>query len=259
MKFILKDYQKPSIYIPESGYLYPVVKIDEKSTYNHIKTHHAGIDYIPGEYNDMYFSEANTVIRINNNEDGYFDFNKAILDIGANVGCYSLTTNFKHIYAFEPNIYIYHILCVNLMLHDKFDIADIYNVILSDRTEDIEYDGAHAFLKDQQNVFFNDFSKDEDQTRYVKTIQSHMIDEYALDNIGLIKIDVEGMEEKILRGALGTIIRNNYPPILFECWEVGENGMTQEKRDSISYFLESYGYRILWYWGDHETHLAIHE
>ena len=71
-------------------------------------------------------------------------------------------------------------------------------------------------------------------------------------------IDVEGMEEKVLRGGIGTIVRNNYPPILFECWEIGWNNMTQEKRDSMEKFLTNLGYEIIWGWGDEETHLAIH-
>ena len=35
-------------------------------------------------------------------------------------------------------------------------------------------------------------------------------------------IDVEGFEEKVIRGGLLTIISNNYPPILFECWRAGQ-------------------------------------
>lgn len=86
-----------------------------------------------------------------------------------------------------------------------------------------------------------------------------MLDELNLSNIGFIKIDVEGMEEKVLRGGVGTIVRNNYPPILFELWNVGFYNMTQEKHDSLKNFLESLGYEILWKWGDDSTHLAIHK
>ena len=67
------------------------------------------------------------------------------------------------------------------------------------------------------------------------------------------------MEYQVLRGGLGTIIRNNYPPILFELWDVDYFGMTQEVHDRLVNFLEGLGYEILWKWGDYETHLAIHK
>ena len=67
------------------------------------------------------------------------------------------------------------------------------------------------------------------------------------------------MEYKVLKGGLGTIIRNNYPPILFELWDIGKFGMTKENHDLLQKLLEDLGYEIFWYWGDHETHLAIHK
>ena len=85
------------------------------------------------------------------------------------------------------------------------------------------------------------------------------LDSFNISNIGFIKIDVEWMEEKVLRGGIGTIIRNNYPPILFECWDVGYFNMSQERHDSLENFLKSLGYEILWHWGDFENHLAIHK
>ena len=36
------------------------------------------------------------------------------------------------------------------------------------------------------------------------------LDSFNLKNIGFIKIDVEGFEEKVIRGGLLTIISNNY-------------------------------------------------
>ena len=89
--------------------------------------------------------------------------------------------------------------------------------------------------------------------------ETHTIDEYNCENLGLIKVDVEGMEEKVLRGAIGTIIRNNYPPILFELFPIGHYNMTEEKYNSLINFLQELGYEIKWNWGDGQTHLAIHE
>jgi hypothetical protein len=145
---------------------------------------------------------------------------------------------------------IFSFLNINLIMHNKFDNSKTYNVLLSDKVEDLEFDGFNA---DKSLPIFGTIYDD------ISIVKAHILDEYNLDNIGLIKIDVEGMEEKVLRGGLGTIIRNNYPPILFELWDVGFYDMTQEKHDSLQNFLEDLGYEIFWYWGNYETHLAIHK
>lgn len=254
MKLFYKDYEHPSFIFNSGGYLLPILNYDETQMLERAEWKYEKSDivdyFIKAENNIGYCDEANIITRINLNEDNYFDFNKAILDIGAHAGVYSFRTNFKHVYAFEPNKMIFSFLNINLIMHNKFDNSKTYNVLLSDKVEDLEYDGFNA---DKSLPVFGTTYND------ISIVKAHTLDEYNLDNIGLIKIDVEGMEEKVLRGGLGTIIRNNYPPILFELWDVGNYGMTQEKHDSLQNFLEDLGYEIFWYWGDFETHLAIHK
>lgn len=256
MKLFYKDYENPSFVFNNGGYLLPLpdennLKVQEE--YIHEQSNI--VDYfIKAENNICYCDEADIITDINLNENNYFDFNKAILDIGAFVGVYSFRTNFKYVYAFEPNKLEFNFLNINLIMHNKFEQSKTYNVLLSDKAEELEFDGFNAdkslpCFGVMNNIYYDD----------IPIIKAHTLDEYNLDNIGLIKIDVEGMEEKILRGGLGTIIRNNYPPILFELWDVGVYEMTQEKHDSLQNFLEDLGYEIFWYWGDFETHLAIHK
>ncbi len=258
MKLLYRDRVSPSIWINNTGYFYFEQNITPHRDFGKNEMHD-GIEYMkPENLNIPFFSEINIIDKINKNDDNYFDLNKSLLDIGANVGCYSLYTNFKHNYCFEPNKIIYHLLATNLIMHDKYEISSLYNVCLSDRVEILEYDGARCKEIDENCRFFYDYTHEDDNTRYIDSIKTHTIDEYNCENLGLIKIDVEGMEEKILRGSIGTIIRNNYPPILFELWNVGEWDMTQEKHDSLEKFLKDLGYTIFWYWGDYETHLAVH-
>lgn len=202
--------------------------------------------------------EADIIIKIISNEDNYFDFNKAILDIGAFVGVYSFMTPFKYAYCFEPNFESYSLLNVNMLHHNKQFTS--YNVLLSDMHETIKFDGFNCEnkysgkTKGEYNQHIGDAYIDERAHEY----ESHIIDEYNCINLGFIKIDVEGMEEKVLRGAINTIKNNNYPPILFELYEVGDF-MSQEKHDSLVNFITELGYKIIWHYGDHQTHLAVHE
>lgn len=250
MKLIYKnDTNHPSIILENNGYL--ACPIGD-NLYGEIVSFINDIHYIKQEDNIFYFHEWNILEKIYKNEENYFNFDKSIIDIGAQWGCYSFKSNFKYIYSFEPNIIAYSLLNVNLLIHNKFECSQTYNVCLSDKIEEVEYDGYHIHI---EGMPFNDLSNDLDNSRFkeIKKIKTHILDEFNCENVGLIKIDVEGYEEKVLRGGLGTIIRNNYPPILFECFNEND-----ETKISIIKFLNDLGYKILWNWGDYITHLAIH-
>jgi len=268
MKIFYKDYEYPSFEINDHGYLLPNKYNDDD--YNNIYRNEISDYIIKPENNISYFGEADILTKINLNEEKYFNFNKAIIDIGSHVGVYSFRSNFKKGYLFEPNEKISIFAKMNLIMHDKFDNFKVYNVLLSDNNEPVKYDGFNNEFTFNESLedslkkldFNNEYYK-------IQTITPHILDEYNCKDVGLIKIDVEGMEEKVLRGGIGTIIRNNYPPILFELWDVDFSliknneivnySVSQEKHDSLQKFLEDLGYKILWYWGDNETHLAIHE
>lgn len=196
--------------------------------------------------NDL--GESGIVYKINRNEDGFFDFSKNFVDIGAYIGVYTCLNNFAQSYAFEGNQQLIHYIYANTLLYDKGN-ANITQALLSDKSECVYYDGYNCELGNSP-----DFNKNHSIEYTTKTL-----DAFNIDNVGLIKIDVEGMEERVIRGGIGTIIRSNYPPILFECWNVGYFGMTQEKHDSLFNFLKSLGYEILEQWGDFQTHLAVHK
>ena len=242
MTLVYKRYQEDLLYI-KNGYLTNAEKPHDSQYFN------------PG----YLCEEAKLIIKINYNNEGYFDFSKAILDIGAFVGVYSFLTPFKYAYCFEPNFESYSLLNVNMLHYDKKFKS--YNVLLSDKKETISYDGFNTEPKFSGKYIGDNFEHEADSYSENKAqeFETHTIDEYNCENVGLIKIDVEGMEEKVLRGAIGTIIRNNYPPILFELFPVGHYNMTQEKHDSLINFLYELGYEIIEGWGDMQTHLAIYK
>lgn len=190
-----------------------------------------------------YFLEANIIEKINANEEGYFDFNKSLVDIGCEIGEYCEWTKFAYYYMFDGNRDKITIANFNMLIREREDICESHVALLGDRVEDIPYDG-----------FTGDAYADPKNVKMVKTTT---LDSFDINNVGLIKVDVEGMEEKVLRGGVGTIVRNGYPPILFELWDPEKTGFDRERYDSLVNFIQGLGYEILWNWGDEQTHLAV--
>ena len=201
-----------------------------------------------------YCEEYETIKKIQRNEDGFFNFSKSIIDIGAEDGNYAMLLDFQHSYCFEPNKRSLCLLYANMYLKDKVDNTEVYCTALGEAPGVVNFDGFNCEnSKPLGGGEGNPYLASRPYQVPVATLDS-----FNIKDVGLIKIDVEGYEERVIRGGLLTIISNGYPPILFECWEVGYMDMTQERHDSLFGLLQTLGYQIFEYWGDKETHLAIH-
>jgi FkbM family methyltransferase len=200
----------------------------------------------------FYCEEYEIIQRIKENKYGFFDFSKALIDVGAEDGNYAMLLDFDKNYCFEPNKRMCCLIYTNMYLKDKVYNTEVYNVALGE--------------KNNEKIIFNGFSEkgggyyEETMNRCENGVQEMSkvtLDSFNIKNVGLIKTDTEGFDLQVLKGAMRTIIDNDYPPILFENWPVGVCGQTEESEKTIFNFLTSIGYVILKNWGDHETHLAI--
>jgi hypothetical protein len=59
------------------------------------------------------------------------------------------------------------------------------------------------------------------------------LDSFNIENVGLIKVDIEGFEYYALRSGIGTIIRSNYPPLLIEVWGTGDIDIYFKEKSDI--------------------------
>ena len=127
--------------------------------------------------------------KINENKEGYFDFSKNIIDIGACYGVYSVVLPFKHAFMFEPNKEYYAYCQANMLLHGKIYDADIFNVAVSNETGTIRFDGFNGadLANENGNAWTHTPCID------VPCIKLDDMQD-KLTNIGFIKIDIEGME-----------------------------------------------------------------
>lgn len=206
--------------------------------------------------NDMHNPEWYIQRKILDNTEGYFDFSKSIIDIGACYGMYSFNLPFKHAYIFEPNKEFCAYCHANMLLYGKIYDADIFNVAVSDKAGTIRFDGFEGGDRAKE---FNEWTN----THCVDVPCVRLDDmQEKFTNVGFIKIDIEGMEPYALMGAKQVIKNNNYPPILFESWEEGHMESIEEHNKRVSLLNEIFdelGYTVIWCWGDKENHLAIHQ
>lgn len=183
---------------------------------------------------------------------------KTFVDIGAHCGTYSIVLSrvFDEVVAFEPEIHTYNILCGNMALHNLSHRSRCYNVALADKDEEVTYVklddiGGNNYCYIGDDELSKRYYFVEDQERIC--MKARTLDSYNLDNIGLIKIDVEGFETKVLQGSVETLKRNGYPPIVVESWRAdscGEDETTEvgqfykKTQVELFTFLHSIGYEI---------------
>jgi len=175
--------------------------------------------------------------------ENYVREGKDVIDIGAHIGMYTVAMGkiAKRVHSFECNPKSYNYLCANILLRDLSYKVTTYNTALSNETGITKY-----YIRDPKDGGGNGISGfDKDINTPTIDVPMLPLDTFNLTNINFIKIDVEGHEEFVLRGAVKTLEANNYPPILFESWpERYTDVPAREIRHSLFTFIESLGYTI---------------
>lgn len=142
---------------------------------------------------------------------------KIAIDIGANKGVYShtLAKLCRHVHAFEPNPKIFRILTRYLP-----DNVTPHHVALSDRNgvAELVIPSYTAGGYSNQGASLDPAKKKAPFGFGVVDVPSRTLDSFNFQNVGFIKIDVEGFEEAVVRGAMATI-RRERPTILIEIEE----------------------------------------
>lgn len=174
---------------------------------------------------------------------------KMFIDIGAHVGTYSLVCGriASHTHAFECNPRVFCYLAANIALHELHYKITPHACALGHETKSIPYyirseDGGGNGVK---------VLTEQDAQRNTLVVDMRTLDSFHFENVGCIKIDVEGFEKEVLMGGLDTI-RRCKPTILFESWS-----HRKDLQDELFAYIESIGYRITKLMNTQDMFLAV--
>lgn len=167
-----------------------------------------------------------------------------ILDVGCNVGAWSLPIARRY-----PNHQVLAFDCQALLIRcfdqtiEKNNLQNIKSSLtaISDSNGEIRFGSIDYTFGGNFGAFELEPAKNSDFNGVTlpgqfTTIPKRTIDSFELDNVGLIKIDVEGMEYKVLKGAVGTL-QKCQSVVLFENHKCDYN--------EILNLLDSIDYRII--------------
>lgn len=171
---------------------------------------------------------------------------KNFLDIGAHVGTYSFICGkkAKHTYSFECNPKVFCYLAANIALHQLEEKITPYRYAIGDEAKILDF---YIRSNDGGGNGVKLLSNSDNNLKKIK-VEVRTLDSFKLENIGLIKIDVEGFEKEVLLGGLETLVNNNFPDIIFESWgdwKEKEGVPAKQIREELFDTLKKIGYETV--------------
>ena len=173
-------------------------------------------------------------------------FGETAIDIGAHIGSYTLrmARRFRHVIAFEPNPFNRYILGLNLQLNKNVNVQ-VEEAALSDHDEISPLflhraaDGTGSL-----NPLHYGF-------KYARTVQVKVkkLDDFDFAKIDVLKIDAEGNELPILKGATRTI-EHSKPILAIEVHRSKGPGASCDCETCTYLRFRHYDLRLL---GEHTT------
>lgn len=161
----------------------------------------------------------------------YINENTIVYDVGGNIGyhCVGFAHRAKHVYSFEPNIKNYKLLEMNT---ENLKNVTLIKAAVSDTK-------GKSFISDYELDGHGNYGECMMSDTDGQPCITLRIDDLNIDKPHVIKIDVEGHELKVFKGAMETI-RNNTPVIFYEA-------MHGSGFDEIYDFLHTeLGYNLYW-------------
>ena len=165
-----------------------------------------------------------------------------VLDVGANIGTHSLYFSKRcskgNVVSLEPQVYIYEILCMNMLINGCYNVLPI-NAACGAKRDQMRMVNVNPFEGEQVNY---GMFKVNSQTEVGMKTNIVPLDEYDyLDKFRLIKMDVEGYETHVLSGAQ-KLLKKHQPIMYIEFNNKEGDDQLLERILSLDYIPYWHGY-----------------
>ncbi len=175
----------------------------------------------------------------------YYKPNTVFLDIGANYGIHSIFigNNIKKnnqtgkIYSFEIQDKIFNLLKENVDMNNLNNIINLNHFGLGNKNENIEFKVPNDYDMDDNPGSISIANQRQNKDYIKQNIEIKTLDSLNLNNISLIKLDVESFELEVLEGGINTISKNK-PIIFIEIWE-------KNKKKYFDWIDKNLNYKLL--------------
>ena len=167
------------------------------------------------------------------------DFAGAFIDVGANIGVYTMryARAFTRTLAIEPNPATFHILQANIALGRATNVTPLL-MGCSDKVGT-----AQLNVPVKGMLGWSRIGADADWDQYPIQISldtvDNLVSRFALaERVALLKIDVEGHEPHVLKGASKTLAQHR-PVVLYEAWstDLAQASAEQLRAAGYNYFV----------------------
>ena len=161
-----------------------------------------------------------------------------VFDVGANIGAHTvrfaqMVGESGRVIAFEPQRIIYQTLCANVALNSLLNV-DCYHAGVGEREDSMKVVDVDPRIENNFGGLSLDLPGPGEMVPILRLdgfIGAHRVD--------LLKIDVEGMEAAVLRGAEKIV--EKFKPVLYV-----ENDRP-ENSEELMRLIDSMGYRMYWH------------
>ncbi|KEY57849.1 FkbM family methyltransferase [Serratia sp. DD3] len=179
-----------------------------------------------------------------------------IVDIGANIGAYavpmgkSILAQKGKLFAFEPQRQVFYQLCANL-LNNNLSNCFAYQMAIGDVDGEIEVPVLDILTEKNLGALSLDANIRMQQNILSSTIEEYeqvkisTLDSLSLPKANLVKVDVEGLELEVFKGARKWLVESGHPAILFEVWGDYMKDMIAKRNRLMNLMTRNLGYEVI--------------
>ena len=183
----------------------------------------------------------------------YLNPESTFVDIGAHMGTYTVLLGKKcrEVHAFEAQKSTFDCLSVSICINNGYNTC-AHNVALGSCDTEmvlhhVSEDGGCSTVRPEvlNSAGLGIISSE--------TVKVTTLDSFNIKNIDFMKIDVEGYELEVIKGASMTLMDNNFPPFIFEAWP---HDWYKDDRELLLSHVRALGYKVYPISGTNNMYLA---